>query len=143
MQHIVFFGAGSIGSLFAAKLANRYPEYSVSVVGRKDHVDAINKNGLRVSGKSDICVKVPAFESIDEVPSKISLLFLCVKNYQTEEAVVQIKDHLSKECVIVSLQNGLSHLEVLKQNFEGHEIVVGVTSHIPSAVMLRYRFDNR
>ncbi len=129
MQHIVFFGAGSIGSLFAAKLANRYPDYTISVVGRKDHVDAIKKNGLRVSGESDFCVKVPAFESIDEVPSKISLLFLCVKNYQTEEAVVQIKDHLSKECVIVSLQNGLSHLEVLKQNFEDHEIVVGVTSH--------------
>lgn len=129
MENIVFFGAGSIGSLFAAKLAARFPKYSVSLVGRKDDVDVIKKNGLRVSGKSDIYVKIPVFESVEQVKSKISLLFLCVKNFQTQEAVCQLKDHLSKDCVIVSLQNGLSHLEVLKKNFEGFEIVVGVTSH--------------
>lgn len=129
MQNIVFFGAGSIGSLFAAKLAANHPELNVSLIARKDHVDAIGKYGLRIVGKSDIFVNVAAFESIDKLDSKIDVIFLCVKNYQTKEAISQFKEFLSGDCVIVSLQNGLSHLALLKKSLQNNQIIVGVTSH--------------
>jgi len=129
MNNIVFFGAGSIGSLFAARLVAHYPELNISLIARKDHVDAISKNGLRIVGKSDITVDVAAFDSIKNLGSKIDVMFLCVKNYQTKEAISQFKKYLSDDCVIVSLQNGLSHLEILKQSLKDQQIIVGVTSH--------------
>ncbi|MBI2652840.1 2-dehydropantoate 2-reductase, partial [Candidatus Woesearchaeota archaeon] len=46
-MNIIALGAGAIGSLYGAKLS-RFND--VLLVGNKQHVDSINKNGLKISG---------------------------------------------------------------------------------------------
>src|SRR3970040_1631239 len=52
-QHvrILVFGAAAIGSLFGGLLSR---ENDVTVVARKAHVDAINRRGLRISGRTTL-----------------------------------------------------------------------------------------
>ncbi len=45
-MNITVFGAGSIGSLFAGRIA--YSGFDVAVVGRKPHIAEINRKGLRI-----------------------------------------------------------------------------------------------
>ncbi len=48
-MRVVIFGAGAVGSLFAAYLDRA--GHSVLLIGRADHVAAVRANGLRVTGR--------------------------------------------------------------------------------------------
>ena len=54
--NIIFtiFGAGALGSLVGGKLAAGFP---VILIGRKEHLTAIEKQGLQISGKSELTVR--------------------------------------------------------------------------------------
>jgi hypothetical protein len=58
MKKILAVGCGAIGSLFAAHLAKggEVEVYAFDV--SQPHVDAINRSGLRLSGATDLHVKV-------------------------------------------------------------------------------------
>ena len=52
LMRFMVFGAGALGSLVAARLSTAY---DVTLVGRREHVDAIRSTGLRVTGRTE-CV---------------------------------------------------------------------------------------
>ena len=59
-------GAGTIGSLIAAHLASRA---EVSVLTRRpEHAAALNADGLRIVGKSDLHARVTASDDPDLLP---------------------------------------------------------------------------
>ena len=66
MERVCIVGAGVIGSLFAGHLAG-VCEVSV-LTRRREHADALNEQGLRVSGKSDRHARVIATTDPDELP---------------------------------------------------------------------------
>ena len=45
---IVVFGSGAVGSVIGGYLSEAGEE--VTLIGRKEHVDAINRNGLIIDG---------------------------------------------------------------------------------------------
>ena len=47
---IIMLGAGAIGSLYGAKLSKIN---DVTLVSRQEHVDKINKDGLKITGEED------------------------------------------------------------------------------------------
>ena len=47
---IVLFGAGAMGSLVGGLLSR---ENHVVLIGRKEHVEAINKRGLSIKGRTN------------------------------------------------------------------------------------------
>ena len=123
-MRVVVLGAGAVGSLFGGYLAR---EHDVTLVCRKEHADAINRNGLRIDGLSDLHIKPKAATSIDGLESP-ELLILTVKAYDTEKAVQGIKKIMSSDTMLVSLQNGLGNMEILKDAFPDAKLVSGITS---------------
>ena len=62
---IAIIGAGAIGSVVAAYLAKAGE--SVTLIGRKDQVEAIQKNGLRVAGaRGEEIFSVRALTQLDQ-----------------------------------------------------------------------------
>ena len=62
---IAIVGAGAIGSIAAAYLTKAGVD--VLLIGRDDHVSAIKKNGLRISGvRGDERIQVRAKIKLDE-----------------------------------------------------------------------------
>src|SRR3989304_578046 len=47
---ILVFGAGAMGSLFGGRPPP--PRHDVTLIGRKEHVEAIRRHGLRITGKT-------------------------------------------------------------------------------------------
>ena len=105
---ILVMGSGAIGSLFAGLLSKNN---HVTIIGRKDHVDKINKNGLKIIGKTSINVKIPSFETLDTINFQPDLILLTVKSYDTEIAIIDLLKILGKKTVILTIQNGLNNLE--------------------------------
>jgi 2-dehydropantoate 2-reductase len=60
-MEIIVLGAGAIGSLFGAKLA---ATNDVTLVGRPEHVAAVNARGLHVEGLESRVVSVRAVTTL-------------------------------------------------------------------------------
>ena len=123
---IVVIGAGAIGSFFGAMLSKKH---DVVLVGRKPHVDVIKKHDLKISGKTDLNVKILATESVSKVFSPVDLLILAVKSYDTETAIKSAKSLIDRNTVVMSLQNGIDNVEKIQKIVKFDKILVCITTH--------------
>jgi 2-dehydropantoate 2-reductase len=105
---IYVLGAGSIGSLFGALLARAGND--VTLIGRQEQVDAINKNGLHVIGAEEFTVKPKSTIYAPEEPP--DLLILAVKSYSTKTALECAKHCIGENTWVLSVQNGLGNEEL-------------------------------
>jgi 2-dehydropantoate 2-reductase len=125
-MNIVIVGAGAIGSLFGALLAKKN---TVVLVGRTPHITTIQHNGLNITGKTHLHVKLSAVDSIKDVSISANLIILTVKSYDTETAIKHIEPLIHDETMVMSLQNGLDNIEKMKHILEKDKILAGVTTH--------------
>lgn len=107
-EPIIVLGAGAIGSLYAAKLSDRHP---VTVVARRDHVDAIRRDGLRLVGRETLTARVDAVTEVESIAAG-TIVLLTTKVNASEAAVGAIVDLVRDDTVIVCVQNGL-HSEAI------------------------------
>lgn len=110
-RRLAVWGAGAMGGSIGAELVRGGRE--VFFVDRdRDHVQAMNRNGLRISGPvADFVVQVQAAHP-EEVGEEFDTVLLCVKAHHTREACGSLRPHLSRDGVVVSIQNGLCELEI-------------------------------
>jgi 2-dehydropantoate 2-reductase len=107
MSAIVIWGAGAIGGSIGAALAHAGLE--VLLVDRDaDHVAAINRSGLEISGPiRQYTVHAPA-RMPEQVKGTFQTILLCVKAQDTEAAARALAPHLAPDGMVVSAQNGLN-----------------------------------
>jgi len=106
---IAVVGAGAVGSFFGGMLA-RAGE-SVIFIGRKEHADALNRDGLTIeSAKFPAQVAVQASTSLDAVAGA-ELVLVCVKTLDLEKIAADLAPILSKDTIVVCMQNGVDHAE--------------------------------
>ncbi|MCX6667692.1 MAG: 2-dehydropantoate 2-reductase [Euryarchaeota archaeon] len=125
-MNIVILGAGAMGSLFGGLLSKKN---NVSLIGRKIHVQAIKENGLKITGKTQLNVRISAEDSIGKIGFSLDLLILTVKSYDTETAIKEAKTIIGDNTVVLSLQNGLDNIEKICKIMDKKNVVVGVTTH--------------
>ena len=124
-NRIFILGAGAIGSVIGALLSKKN---DVTLIGNKAHVDAVNSNGLSVSGDVDETFRVQADTEIREIPWE-TLIFLTTKAYDSEKAIRGIDRLLREDTVVLVLQNGLGNEEMVKRAVSGKaKVLRGVTS---------------
>ena len=123
-MRIVVYGAGAIGGQIAVRLANAGLAPTV-VEPWAPQRDAIRERGLAVRDeRSDadehaaLDVAAPA-----ELTGPVDLLFLCVKSYDTMEALSVAKPHLADGGLVVSMQNSINEEWIAPE--VGAERVVG------------------
>lgn len=122
-MEILVFGAGAIGSLFGGLLSQKY---DVTLLSRKLYADAVERNGLRIRGKTNLIVYPKARVNINH---SYDLILLTVKSYATEEAAKQIKKSISENTIVLSLQNGLGNESLLAKYIGKRHLLKGLTSH--------------
>jgi len=123
---LAILGAGALGCVFGGFIAEA--GYDVVLIGRgKSHIDAINQNGLVITG---LCgrrvVKVPATYNPLEVKDA-ELLILTTKTMDTTDALDSVK-HLHKSVkYVLSLQNGMEKDKQLVKRFGLSKVIGGLT----------------
>lgn len=121
---IQILGAGALGSLVGGLLAQHH---DVTLIGRKEHVLAVQGSGLRITGLTELHVRPEAVtgpEGLDEP----DLLMITVKSYNTKRGARELA-RLSPEVQIISLQNGLGNINALAGFVPEASIIAGLTSH--------------
>src|SRR3984893_16319611 len=109
MNRVCIIGCGAIGSLYAAHLARVAEVWAL--VRRKDHADALNREGLRVSGTHNFSVKLKATTDPEDLPD-FDLGIVATKATQVEESIRDAGKRFDGGAVI-SAQNGLGSEEII------------------------------
>ena len=110
MRSLVW-GAGAIGGTIGAYLVRA--GHTVAVVDTvREHVDTIDRSGLRITGPiSEFTVRVAAFTP-ETLAGEWDTIILATKAHNTEAAVRALLPHMSEAGCVISAQNGLNELEI-------------------------------
>ena len=119
-MRITVLGAGAIGSLYGAKLAQ---SNDVTLVGRADHVRAIRENGLRIEGLEARTVQIKATTRLEQLAPD-ALILLITKVPATASALEPIVQLIHDDTTLVVLQNGLNSEQIARDILRGRGLVL-------------------
>lgn len=122
MERIAIMGVGSLGTILGAYIAKNRQVDLIDV--NKEHVDALNLNGAKVTGTVEMTVPVTAITP-GEMTGKYDLVIFLVKQLYNQSAFDQLKPHLHSESIICTLQNGYPEPELIAEF--GLDRVLGCT----------------
>lgn len=126
----VILGAGALGCAMGAALTEAGHE--VWLVNRgQAHVDAMNQHGLTVRENGvDRSVRVHAATHCAQVDLRsgpVELILVLVKSFHTREAMASVQPLLHASTLVVSLQNGLGHEDILAEVVGAERVLAGKT----------------
>ena len=106
---IVIVGSGAMGCLFAHFLTKSKEEIWI-LDKTKERAAQISQCGIMVEGMSGkYQVKVKATAEVKEI-GQADLVIICVKSYDTKEAVMLSKGLVGENTSVLTLQNGICNL---------------------------------
>ena len=121
---ILVMGAGAVGGYFGGVLSKSGEE--VTFVARGQHLEAINRDGLRVESvaSGDFTVHPPAIERPDGT-WKADLALLYVKSYHNQQAMETMKPAVGDSTAILTLQNGIGSGDRLASIYGREKVLLG------------------
>lgn len=133
---ICIAGAGSIGCFVGGVLAAA--GRNVALLTRPRVVEGIAHNGLQLTsfegGRWDLRNEQVKPSDDPTIMRDASIIIVAVKSGDTAGMAGLIARHAAKDAVIVSLQNGVGNVAILKQALPNHRVLGGM---VPFNVMTR------
>ena len=118
MGRYAIYGAGSLGTVLGAFIMKNGGQ--VDLINRnKAHVDILNEKGAHIIGTVDMTVPVKAITP-DQMEGKYDVIVLLTKQLFNKDVVTMLKDFLSENGVIVTLQNGIPEPGIAEIIGENH-----------------------
>ena len=111
---VCIVGCGAIGSLFAAHLGRLDDVEVWAYDAYQPHVDAINKNGLRLTGESDFVADVNARSDTGDIPP-CEFGIVATKTLHTRKAI-ETTAHVFEQGAVCSVQNGVGSEEIIAEH---------------------------
>jgi 2-dehydropantoate 2-reductase len=112
---ICVIGCGAVGSLFAAHLARKGEAEVWAYDVWTEHIEAINKNGLRLSGAADFTAKLNATTDARELP-RCDYGIVATKAIHTRAAIAQAARAFDESSAVCSVQNGVGNEEIIAEH---------------------------
>ena len=130
---IAILGCGAMGSVYAALLANAGHEVW-AIDSWREHIDAINANGLRLEGASgDHTVKIRASTNAADA-GVCDLVILATKTMHVEPAAESARSLLGEKSVVLSIQNGLGGPDTAAKILGRERLMVGVVGGFGASI---------
>ncbi len=122
-MRICIVGCGAVGSLFAANLATLEDIEVWAYDLAQDHVDAINRDGLRLSGAGEVVSRPRAVSDAAALPP-CDFGIVATKAMHTSAAIAATAEAFADGCV-ATVQNGLGNEEAIAAHAE--RVIRGTT----------------
>ena len=127
IKNVVVVGAGGMGALFGSILAEGGLDVTL-VDNDREHVDAIRKSGLHISGLGgERHQQIRAEYDAGAVATADIVLFQC-KGTATFDAAKALAHLAGTGAIFVSFQNGLGNEDILAAHFGIENVFGGLTS---------------
>jgi 2-dehydropantoate 2-reductase len=127
---IVVVGPGAMGCLFAAFLSrSKSKEHEIWLLDKDANRAArLNKQGIDVEGiGGNWHADVRATSDVKDI-SKADLFIICVKSYDTKNAIDRIKSLVGQDASVLTLQNGIGNIEIIGEAIGPDQVIGGITN---------------
>jgi 2-dehydropantoate 2-reductase len=123
---IAVLGAGALGCSIGGTLARS--GHAVTLINRNpDFAQAINTEGLRMrTAQGELTVRTHATTSAQGLGAQ-DLVIVLVKSFNTREAMAGALELVGPDTVVLSLQNGLGHEDILTELVGRERLLAGKT----------------
>jgi 2-dehydropantoate 2-reductase len=112
---VCIVGCGAVGSLFAAHLARKGEAEVWAYDVWKDHIEAIRKNGLRLSGAAEFIAKLNVTSNAKDLP-RCDYGIVATKAIHTGSAIAEVAHAFDDASAICSVQNGVGNEEIIAEH---------------------------
>jgi 2-dehydropantoate 2-reductase len=110
-----------VGGFFGGKLAyylesRRVASPRIHFVARGEHLEAIRSRGLllhTVENHDMVCRPATASDGMEDMPAP-DLCLLCVKSYDLDDALSEVRGHMREQAAILPLLNGADIYERIR-----------------------------
>lgn len=129
-QTVAIIGAGAMGCLFAARMAEAGAQVTLIDVDT-DRLEVIARDGIRLTddgGTRDIAVGTALAKNIAQAPQ---LVLLFTKSNHSAAAIAAIAHWQGQRPLLMTLQNGIGNAEQLASAFGPDRVLQG-TAHVPA-----------
>ena len=134
-MNIAILGAGSMGSLIAAKISN-FGIRNLLVHARGEHGSVIALNGIKLRGEEELSVSNDGMIiSLDEVglyqglDGEVDYLLITSKANDVESMITKARNLLHEDSKVLCLSNGLGHVEKCIEYFGPQRVFSASISH--------------
>lgn len=123
---IAVMGTGGVGGYYGGKLAAAGED--VTFIARGAHLDAIRRNGLKLTGPAGDLLVQPARATDDPASvGAVDIVLFCVKLYDLQAAGDAIRPLVGDGTMVITLQNGVEAPDLLGAIVGADRVVPGVT----------------
>lgn len=116
-----------MGCLIAAFLTKSKEEIWL-LDKNKESAAKINASGITLESLSGSWQAKPKTTANIEDIGKADLLLICVKSFNTKQAIEQIKPLLGQNTKILTLQNGMGNIEIISEIVGEERVIAGITN---------------
>ncbi len=124
-MNILIYGTGGVGGFFGGKLA--LTEHKVTMIARGAHLEAIQKDGLKVKSVTGDFTAHPhlATDDLSKIETPDLVLF-GVKSWQLPQAIKDILQYCDDNTLFLPLQNGADNAEKLNDVAQKSQVLNGL-----------------
>ena len=117
-------GIGAIGSIVGGLLTKSGED--ITLIGKQYQIDVIKHKGLKIIGvNGSSTIKNIKVTKDLQVVKDADIIFICVKSQDTKQLANNLKNIINKSTLIISLQNGVRNVQLLK-DITGNKVLSGV-----------------
>jgi 2-dehydropantoate 2-reductase len=127
---VAIVGAGAMGCLFAARLAQQGVRVTVVDVDR-ERLSIIGRDGITLTddnGSRTIAVNASLAA---EVTAPVDLVVLFTKGTHSAAAILSVAHLAATKPIALTLQNGIGNADLLAASFGAERVLLG-TAHVPA-----------
>ena len=125
---ILLVGAGAVGSIVGGKLVGSGHDV-IFADSWQENINVLNKEGLKltgVNGDKKFVVNAIHLNEIKYIKEPQGIIFISVKNYDTEAILNLISFLIRRDTIIISTQNGINEEEIALK-FGADHVIGAVT----------------
>ncbi|WP_448216014.1 ketopantoate reductase family protein [Endozoicomonas sp. 2B-B] len=125
--HII--GAGSMGCLWTAQFLRADMKATLLVREQSLHSLNVTQPVLAIDELDGVSQHFPIkLDSSESLTDSITHLLVCTKAQDAEPAVLSLADHLSDQCQILLIQNGMGSQQAIAQHFSSQTVWAASTT---------------
>jgi 2-dehydropantoate 2-reductase len=127
--HIHILGAGAMGALWASQLArNAFPVTIISRNAASPNLEISYQDHTDDPAIREATIQTIALRTAQQV-TRLSILLVCVKTYQLEDALQSVRHAVTEQTQVVLLQNGMGNGEIAQSILPPCQLFLATTTH--------------
>lgn len=125
IKNVALIGMGAVGTvygnLFHEKLGSDF-----AVISGESRKEKLKASGFTINKKTFY----PKVLSSKDGFIKFDLIIFCVKNYQLEEAIEDVRNFVDEKTIMITFLNGVTAREKIKKAFPNNNVLYGLSMRI-------------